>query len=64
LRKEAELNATNHGVTVIPQKGQQSLAAAIAAYLDETKLTKKPKTFSAYSTALSLSIPKTLSVRI
>jgi integrase/recombinase XerD len=53
LRKEAELNATNHGVTVIPQNGQQSLAAAIAAYLDETKLTKKPKTFSAYSTALS-----------
>jgi integrase len=54
-RKEAELNAVNNGVAVVPdgQNGHRSLAAAIAEFLDETKLTKKPKTHSAYSTALS-----------
>src|SRR5439155_14388552 len=30
-----------------------SLTAAIAEYLEETKLTKKPKTLSAYTTALA-----------
>jgi integrase/recombinase XerD len=55
LAKEAELNAINHGVAVTPQNGngRRSLAAAVAEFLDETKLTKKPKTFVAYSTALS-----------
>ena len=55
LRKEAELNALNNGVAVAPdgQNGQRSLAAAVTDFLDETKLTKKPKTHSAYSTALS-----------
>jgi len=54
-RKEAELNALNNGVTVVPdsQDGHQSLAAAVTEFLDETKLTKKPKTHSAYSTALN-----------
>ena len=55
-RKEAELNALNKGVTVVPddgQNGHRSLAAAVAEFLDETKLTKKPKTHSAYSTALN-----------
>ena len=55
LRKEAELNAVNHGVAVTPEDGQsghRSVAAAIADFLDETKLTKKPKTLAAYSTAL------------
>src|ERR1700682_4940909 len=55
-RKEAELNALNNGVTVVPEDGQnghRSLAAAVAEFLDETKLTKKPKTHSAYSTALN-----------
>lgn len=55
-RKEAELNAVNNGVTVVPENGQngnRSLAAAVAEFLDETKLTKKPKTLAAYSTALS-----------
>jgi integrase len=54
-RKEAELNAVNHGVTVVPdrQKGHRSVAAAVAEFLDETKLTKKPKTFAAYTTALN-----------
>jgi integrase/recombinase XerD len=55
LRKEAELNAVNNGVAVVPdaQSGQRSIAAAVVDFLDETKLTKKPKTLAAYSTALS-----------
>ena len=51
--KEAELNATNHGVTVVKEKqGGPSLASSITDYLDETKLTKKAKTLAAYTTAL------------
>jgi hypothetical protein len=49
-RKEAELNATNNGVAVVPENGDnghRSLAAAVAEFLDETKLTKKPKTLAA-----------------
>src|SRR6202163_4922429 len=54
-RKEAELNAVNNGVSVVPdgQNGRRSVAVAFAEFLDETKLTKKPKTMAAYSTALS-----------
>jgi integrase/recombinase XerD len=56
LRKEAELNALDHGVDLAPaagQNGHKSLAGAIDEFLDETKLTKKPKTYAAYNTALS-----------
>ncbi len=55
LRKEAELNALNNGVSIVPdgQNGHRSLAVAIADFLDETKLTKKPKTLAAYTTALN-----------
>jgi integrase len=56
LRKEAELNAVNNGVAVAPENGQdghRSLAAAISEYLEETRLTKKPKTLAAYTTALT-----------
>jgi integrase len=56
LRKEAELNAVNNGVAVVPENGNnghRSVAAAVAEYLDETKLSKKPKTFAAYGTALA-----------
>jgi integrase len=55
LRKEAELNAVNHGVTVTSegQNGQRPVMAAVAEYLEETKLSKKPKTFAAYNTALA-----------
>jgi len=56
LRKESELNAVNNGVAVAPENGQdghRSLAAAISEYLEETTLTKKPKTLAAYTTALS-----------
>jgi integrase len=40
---------------VVPdgEDGHRSLAACVADYLDETKLTKKPKTLAAYSTALA-----------
>jgi integrase/recombinase XerD len=55
LRKEAELNAVNNGATIVPEgkDGHRSIAASVANYLDETKLTKKPKTLAAYSTALA-----------
>src|SRR5712691_7631950 len=54
LHKEAELNAVNNGVTVVPENGNghRPVAVAIADFLDETKLTKKPKTYAAYSTTL------------
>ena len=54
-RKEAALNALNNGVTVVPENGdgRRSIAAAVAAFLDETELTKKPKTLAAYTTALN-----------
>jgi len=54
-RKEAELNAVNNGVAVVPENGnsQRSLAAMVVDYLDEVRLTKKPKTHAAYSTALA-----------
>ena len=56
LRKEAELNAVNNGVAVLPENGNnghRSLAAAVTEFLEETKLTKKPKTLAAYTTALN-----------
>jgi integrase/recombinase XerD len=54
-RKEAELNAINNGVSVLPEagNGRTSVAAAVVTFLDETELTKKPKTLAAYTTALS-----------
>src|SRR5258708_7698548 len=55
-RKEAELNAVNNGVSVVAENGQNghsSVAGAVAEFLEETKLTKKPKPLAAYSTALA-----------
>ena len=52
-RKAAELNAVNEGAALVPEAGQRSVAGAVADYLEETKLTKKPKTLAAYSTALA-----------
>jgi integrase len=54
-RKEAELHALNNGVPVLPENGngQRSVAAAVAQFLEETELTKKPKTLAAYTTALN-----------
>jgi integrase len=55
LRKEAELNAVNNGAAIVPENdnGHRSVAASVEDYLEETKLTKKPKTYAAYSTALA-----------
>jgi len=56
LRKEAELNAVAHGVSVAPSGDTgtgRSLAASVAAFLEETKATKKPNTYAAYQTTLS-----------
>ena len=54
LRKETELN---NGDATIPQTngkdGSRSLAAAIASYLEEVKLSKKRKTYVAYYKALA-----------
>lgn len=54
LRKEAELNAINNGVSVLPENGNglRSVAGTIADYLEEIKLTKKQKTLAAYTKAL------------
>ena len=53
-QKEAELNAINNGVAVVPEnRDVTSLMGAVADYLDEIKLAKKAKTFAAYSTALN-----------
>ena len=53
-RKEAELNAVNNGVAVVPEgdNGRRSLAGAIAEYLADVKLTHKPRSYAAYRTAL------------
>jgi len=54
-RKEAELNALNNGLPVLPENGNghRSVAAAVSRFLEETELTKKPKTLAAYTTALN-----------
>ena len=54
-RKQAELQALNNGVAVVPENGdaRKSIRAAAADYLEETKLTKKAKTLFAYTTALN-----------
>jgi integrase/recombinase XerD len=53
-QKEAELNAMNNGLEIVPENGngRRSLAGAVSEFLEETKLTKKPKTLAAYRTAL------------
>jgi integrase/recombinase XerD len=56
LQKEAELNAKNNGIAVaVPTSNPEtvSLAGAIAVFLEDTKLTKKPKTLAAYTTSLN-----------
>ena len=43
-------------MTIVPENGQTGtvrLPAAVAEFLEETKLTKKPKTLAAYTTALN-----------
>lgn len=52
-RKEIELNAIAAGLPIgKEQSGGNSLSEAITDYLKEIQLTKKPKTYAAYKTAL------------
>lgn len=54
LRKEQELNQGDGAVP--PQKGangNRSLASVVAAYLEQVRLTKEPKTYAAYRPALA-----------
>jgi len=51
-QKQVELAAKNSGLVVQEETTKRSLKTAITQYLDEIKLTKKPKTYAAYSTAL------------
>jgi integrase len=54
-RKEAELNAVNNGAVIVPENGKnghRSLAASVADYLADVKLTHKPRSYAAYNTAL------------
>jgi integrase/recombinase XerD len=51
-QKQAELNARNNGIEVVPESSRRLLSVAVAAYLEDIELTKKPKTLSAYTTAL------------
>jgi integrase/recombinase XerD len=65
LRKEAELNAVNNGVSVAdegPGSKRRLIASAVAEYLDEIKITRSEATHSAYELALrnfTESCPKT-----
>ncbi len=56
LRKEAELNALNNGVSVVAESNQKSayrsIAEAAAEYLAEIKMSRTPATHSAYVLAL------------
>jgi integrase/recombinase XerD len=61
-RKNHELHGRKLGVVVMaeestpapsPEGSRRSLADAITEYLDEIRLSKKPKTFAAYTTALA-----------
>jgi integrase/recombinase XerD len=53
LRKAAELDAVNKGAVIVQEHGARSVATAVACYLADVKDAKKPKTYAAYSTALS-----------
>jgi integrase len=58
LRKQAELNAVAQGVPLASvvtdsEEPGRTIETAIANFLKETRLTKKPKTLAAYTTALS-----------
>jgi hypothetical protein len=55
LRKEAELNAVNNGVNLVPEgkpQGRRRIADAIGEYLSEIKLSRSTATHSAYTLAL------------
>jgi integrase len=51
-QKEAELNAKNNGIGIVPESSRRLVSVAVTGYLEDTGLTKKPKTLAAYTTAL------------
>jgi len=51
-QKQAELAAKNNGLVVQEETTKHSLKSAVTQYLEDIKLTKEPKTHSAYSTSL------------
>jgi integrase/recombinase XerD len=56
LRKETKLKAASQGITVETESSAdsgRSLVATVASFLEETKLTKKPKTYAAYFKTLA-----------
>jgi hypothetical protein len=59
MRKESELLAVSRGVSVVPEAdqgadaGKHSVQAAVADFLEETRLSKKPKTYAAYQGTLA-----------
>jgi integrase/recombinase XerD len=48
----AKADGLKAGLKFVNEEGQVRLSEAVTAYLAETQLTKKPKTLSAYTTAL------------
>jgi integrase len=54
LKKEWELNASQHGIVVAPEAKDErrSLASAVADYLADVAKNHKPKSLAAYTTAL------------
>jgi len=55
VRKEAELNAVNNGVAVVPENRNGHgvlLADAIRDFLDEKRIQRKPKTYADYDAVL------------
>jgi integrase/recombinase XerD len=56
LKRETELKAKAQGIALAPEPGAPTgtdLKQAVADYLEDTKLTKKPKTFAAYTVSLT-----------
>jgi integrase len=56
LRKETELKAASQGIAIETEASSdtgRSIATSIASFLEETKLTKKPKTYAAYYKTLT-----------
>jgi len=55
-QKEGELNAKNNSIALVPKSGNNTPEVACddgRGLLEETKLTKKPKTLAAYATSLN-----------
>jgi hypothetical protein len=51
-QKHGELAAKNNCLVVQEETTKRSLKSAVTQYLEDIKLTKKPETYSAYTTSL------------